>query len=136
MWSLEETLPAVGVVRGQHFTTQTRSLPPSSVEAAPGQGPDGHIPTAGPMISHFPHALVPWHLRPPSGCAPFSLAPATEEQQPVKHTQDDKWTAAPRGGEGVPRPWGVLERAPKSLRQQMRVQTMLVKARKWSALRP
>jgi hypothetical protein len=53
----------------------------------------------------------------------------------VKRTQDDKWAANLRGGEGVPRPWGALERAPQSLRQQMRVQAMLVKARKWPALR-
>lgn len=68
------------------------------------------------MISHLPHALVPWHLRPPSGCTPFSLAPATEEERLVKRTQDDKWAANLRGGEGVPRPWGALERAPQSLR--------------------
>ncbi len=53
---------------------------------------------AGPMISHLPHALVPWHLRPPSGCTPFSLAPAVEEERPVKRTQDDKWAANLRGG--------------------------------------
>lgn len=58
------------------------------------------------MMSHLPHALVPWHLRPPSGCTPLSLAPATEEERPVYRTQDDKWAANLRGGEGVPRPWG------------------------------
>lgn len=37
----------------------------------------------------------------------------------MKRTQDDKWAADLRGGEGVPRPWGALERAPQSLRQQV-----------------
>ncbi|GGZ19407.1 hypothetical protein GCM10010300_74260 [Streptomyces olivaceoviridis] len=52
------------------------------------------------MIGHLPHALVPWHLRPPSGRTPLSLALATEEERPVKRTQDDKWAANLRGGEG------------------------------------
>ncbi|WP_189884721.1 hypothetical protein [Streptomyces canarius] len=66
------------------------------------------------MISNLSHALVPRHLRPPSGCTPLSLAPATEEERPVKCTQDDKWAANLRGGEGVPRPWGDLNVPPRA----------------------
>jgi len=69
------------------------------------------------MISHLPHALVPLHLRPPSGCNPFSLAPATEEERPVKRTQDDKWAANLRGRRRRSTPVGALECAPQSLRQ-------------------
>ncbi|MER5472776.1 hypothetical protein [Streptomyces sp. NPDC002685] len=54
----------------------------------------------GVVLSHLPHALAPWHLRPPPGCTPFSLAPATEEERPVKRTQHGKWAANLRGGEG------------------------------------
>ncbi|MET9406069.1 hypothetical protein ABZX90_09870 [Streptomyces sp. NPDC002935] len=52
------------------------------------------------MIGNLPHALVPWHLRPPPGCTPFSLAPATEKERPAKRTQHDKWAANLRGGDG------------------------------------
>ncbi|MDX2702070.1 hypothetical protein PV350_04315 [Streptomyces sp. PA03-6a] len=49
------------------------------------------------MIGHLPHAPVPWQLRPPSGCTPFSLAPAAEEERPVKRAQNDNWAANLRG---------------------------------------
>ncbi|OBQ53451.1 hypothetical protein A4U61_04505 [Streptomyces sp. H-KF8] len=53
----------------------------------------------------------------------------------MKHTQDDEWAANLTGRRRRSTPVGALERAPQSLRQQMRVQTMPVKARKCSALR-